>query len=178
MFNRDPAARKAAEAAPSRSRRRAPREAAGAPVAIFAVGWLLVSLAVMGAVLAALFLSLDGPLKQEARQRAEAAAGRLQAGLGQQVAHVRGTLSTLAGDSALAELATETPGGALPLAPPPYSLALPDAQRLLLLPAGYRRPSPEAQPPVGYALLDLVGQAETIPLHSWPRPWPRRSPAR
>lgn len=41
-----------------------------------------------------------------------------------------------------------------------YQAALPDAMRVLLLPVGPRVPDLSAEPPIGYALLDMLSRAE------------------
>src|SRR5699024_8514192 len=41
-----------------------------------------------------------------------------------------------------------------------YHSALPDVLRLALLPAGLNRPDLAAEPPIGYAVLDMLRRAE------------------
>ena len=155
MFNRDPSARKLAEA-PARRRARQP----GTPVVVYGAGWLALSLVVVAAVLAALYVNLDNRLQQETVQRTEAAAAELQTRLGERVAHVQQTLASLAGYPGLITAEPVRSADGPPRAPAPYPLMFPDARRLLLLPVGFQRPAPAAEPPVGFALLDLVSQAE------------------
>lgn len=118
----------------------------------------LLALALLGGGLALLG---DGP-RQEAWESAQEREARLLAGrIGDRVSARQSALAALASSERLAESLAAGARAELDQLLEDYEQALPDAQRLLLAPRGELAADRNVSPPIGYALVELVAEAQS-----------------
>lgn len=91
-----------------------------------------------------------------AERDARLAAARLE----RRLESVAAALAVLASEQRLEQAFLQGDPSLLNALQQQYQQSLPEAQRLALLPAGFNIPDMEAQPPIGYAVLDMLRHAE------------------
>src|SRR5690625_285792 len=90
--------------------------------------------------------------QRDARFNAHQLGARLQNSFGQ--------LAMVAQDQRLAEACTAADTERLAVLQASYQRQLPDSLRLMFLPAGLNTPDLEAEPPLGYAVIEMLRAAE------------------